>query len=98
MLCASCGHESLRKVQEDRARCRSLRLSCRRCSLQQEAVRRPRRLQIAKHRVALRVHASRAAWSRNEALLTGLPIVTVDKSGGTAARPPRGLLRTNIAL
>jgi len=61
-------------------------------------VRRPRRLQIAKHRVALRVHASRAAWSRNEALLTGLPIVTVDKSGGTAARPPRGLLRTNIAL
>src|SRR5882724_3052069 len=98
MLAASCAHELLRGVQEDRTRCRSLRLSCRRHSLQQEAVRKPRRLQTAKHRVGLRVRASRAAWSRDEAFLTGLPIVTSGKSGGTPARPPRGLLRTHKAL
>ena len=98
MLSASCGHEPLRKVQEDPARCRCLRLSCRRYSLQQEAVRRPRRLQIAKHRVALRVRASRAACWRDEALPTGWPIVTAGKSGGTPARLPRGLFQTHKAL
>src|ERR1700686_1526757 len=98
MLAVSCDHEPLRKVQEDRAQCKSPRPSCRRHSLRQEAARKPRRPQSAKHRVALRVRASTAAWSRDEALLTGLPIVTAGKSGGTPARLPRGLLRTHKVL
>src|SRR5262245_8477425 len=98
MLAASCGHESPGRVQEDRTRCRSLRLSCRRHSLQQEAVQKPRLLQTAKRRVARRVRALRAAWSRDEEFLTGLPIVTAGKFGGTPARRPRGLFRTHKAL
>lgn len=98
MLAASCGHESLQMVQEDRTRCRFPRLSCRRYSLQQEAVRKPRRQRTWKHRVALRVRASRAVWSRDGAFLTGLPIATAGRSGETPAHPPRGPLRMHKAL
>jgi hypothetical protein len=73
-------------------------ISCRRHNLQQEAAQKPRLLQTAKRRVALRVRASRAAWFRDEEFLTGLPIVTAGKFGGTAGCRPRGLFRTHRAL
>src|ERR1700680_4492785 len=71
-------------------RCRSRPPSCRRRILQPEAVRKPRLLRSAKHRVELRVRASTAAWSRDEAFLKVSLIVAADKSGGTPARLPRG--------
>jgi len=64
----------------------------------QQAVRKPIPLQSAKHRVVLRVRASMATWSRDEAFLKGWPIVTAGKSGGTPARLPRGLSQTHKAL
>ena len=51
----------------------------------------PLPLQTAKHRVLLRVRASAATWSRDEAFLKGWTIVTAGKSGGSPARQPRGL-------